>query len=153
MTEVDRYVQLMRAELAAGESFRSEYRAAMVGVLASKNFYYLEEVEPAGRRETVTYRERASRLSYFLWNSMPDDELFAAARSGPLATPDGLRAELSRMLADPKVGRFTDSFPRQWLQLHRVRQFPPDPELFPEYDPWLERSTVLETTRYFDSVF
>src|SRR5262249_55766522 len=54
---------------------------------------------------------------------------------------------------DAKIDRFTDSFPRQWLQLHRVGQFPPDPELYPDYDKWLEQSMVLETTLYFDAVF
>ena len=125
----------------------------MTAVLTSKNFYYLEEGEPGNRRDTVTDWELASRLSYFLWSSMPDDELFAAARAGSLTKPDGLRSQLTRMLADKKIDRFTDSFPKQWLQLHRVGQFPPDPELYPDYDKWLEQSMVLETTLYFDAVF
>jgi hypothetical protein len=84
---------------------------------------------------------------------MPDEELFAAARSGTLTRPDVLRAQLTRMLADAKVQRFTSSFPRQWLQLHRVGQFPPDPELYPDYDKWLEQCMVLETTLYFQTMF
>jgi len=151
--EIDRYVRLLQSELKAGESFRSAYRAALVGVLTSKNFYYLEEGEPTTRRGTVTDWELASRLSYFLWSSMPDVELFAAARAGTLTKPDGLRAQLARMLDDKKIDRFTTSFPKQWLQLHRVGQFPPDPELYPDYDKWLEQSMVHETTLYFDTAF
>jgi mono/diheme cytochrome c family protein len=152
-TEIDRYVKIVKGELAAGENLRSAYRTAMVGVLTSKNFYYLEEGSPDKRRDKVNDWELASRLSYFLWNSMPDDALFAAAKSGKLHEPAALKAQFARMLGDAKVACFTESFPRQWLQLHRVGMFPPDPGLFPDYDKWLERSMVLETTQFFDAVF
>src|SRR5262249_38435548 len=147
------YLKLMHDEQQAGESFRAAYRTALLGVLTSKNFYYLEEGTPAQRRDRVNDWELAARLSYFLWNSMPDEELFAAARAGTLTRPDVLRSQLMRMLADAKVQRFTNSFPKQWLQLHRVGQFPPDPELYPDYDKWLEQCMVLETTLYFQTVF
>ena len=84
---------------------------------------------------------------------MPDEKLFAAAQSGELHTPDRLAAELDRMIADPKIQRFLDSFPRQWLQLHRVGMFQPDPKLYPGYDPWLEESMVMETTAYIEEMF
>ena len=151
--EVSRYVKVVEAELAAGEKFPAAYRAAMVAVLASKNFYYLEEGSPTEKRAHLNDWELASRLSYFLWSSMPDDELFAAATAGKLSKPEGLREQLTRMLADPKAQRFTESFPRQWLQLHRVGMFPPDPNLYPDYDRWLEKSMVLETTKFFETVF
>ena len=152
-TEMDRYLKLVQSELKAGENFRSAFRAALVGILTSKNFYYLEEGTPGEKRAKVNDWELASRLSYFLWSSMPDDELFAAARAGTLTKPDVLRAQLTRMLGDAKVKRFTNAFPRQWLQLHRVGQFPADSELYPDYDKWLEDSMVLESTLYFDAVF
>jgi hypothetical protein len=151
--ELDRYVKVVEQELAAGEKFPSAYRAALTGVLASKNFYYLQEGSATERREQLTDWELASRLSYFLWGSMPDDALFAQATTGKLRQPEVLRAELRRMLADPKIARFTEAFPRQWLQLHRVGGFPPDPKLYPNYDLWLEKSMVLETTAYFGEVF
>ena len=151
--EIDRYVKVAQGELAAGETPRSACRTAMAGVLTSKNFYYLEEGSPTERRATVNDWELASRLSYFLWSSLPDDDLFAAARAGKLREPAVLKAELSRMLGDAKAARFTDSFPRQWLQLHRVGMFPPDPGLFPDYDKWLERCMTLETTQFFAAVF
>lgn len=152
-SEVDRYWKIFESELAAGEKFRAAYRAAMLGVLTSKNFYYLEEGSAAERRDRVNDWELAARLSYFLWNSLPDDELFTLARQGTLHQPEVLKAQLSRMLSDQKVGRFAESFPRQWLQLHRVGMFPPDAGLFPDYDKWLEQSMVLETTGYFGEVF
>ncbi len=151
--ELERYLQIIENETAAGETFRSAYRAAMVAVLTSKNFYYLEEGSAAERREMVNDWELASRLSYFLWSSLPDDELFRLAAQGTLHRPDVLRPQLARMLADPKIGRFAESFPRQWLQLHRVGAFPPDASLYPDYDKWLEQSLVLETTGYFREMF
>jgi hypothetical protein len=151
--EIDRYMKLVESELKAGESLPSAYRAALVGMLTSKNFYYLEEGSPAQRRDRVNDWELASRLSYFLWSSLPDETLAASARNGTLAKPDVLRGQLQRMLNDSKMARFTDSFPRQWLQLHRVGMFPPDPELYPDYDKWLETSMVQESTHFFDAVF
>lgn len=151
--EVNRYLQVVESELAAGENFRSAYRAAMIGILASKNFYYLEEGSATERRDKIQDWELASRLSYFLWSSMPDDELLAAAQSGTLHQPDGLRAQLTRMLGDTKISRFTESFPQQWLQLHKVGLFPPDAGLYPDYDMWLGKSMLLETTGYFTQVF
>lgn len=151
--EIDRYMKLIQSEVKAGEDFRSAYRTALLGLLASKNFYYLEEGSATEKRALVNDWELASRLSYFLWSSLPDEELFAAARAGQLARPETLRAQLKRMLGDAKVGRFTESFPKQWLQLHKVGMFPPDPELYPDYDRWLENSMVLETTLFFDAVF
>jgi hypothetical protein len=150
--ELDRYVRLMEQEEAAGEAFDAAYRTALVAVLSSKNFYYLEEGSADRRRDRVNDWELASRLSYFLWSSMPDEQLFAAAAAGKLRERETLRAELRRMLDDPKAARFASAFPRQWLQLHRVGQFPADPELYPDYDKWLEESMVLETVGYFDAV-
>ncbi len=151
--ELDRYAKVIESELAAGENFRSAYRTAMVAVLTSKNFYYLEEGSPAQRRDTVNDWELAARLSYLLWSSLPDAELVSLAQQGTLHQPEVLRPQLARLLADAKIGRFTESFPRQWLQLHRVGAFPPDAGLFPDYDKWLEQSLVLETTGYFHEVF
>ncbi|MFN0018710.1 MAG: DUF1592 domain-containing protein [Pirellulaceae bacterium] len=151
--ELVRYEKLIQNELAAGEPFRSAYRAAMLTVLTSKNFYYLEEGSPTERRDKVNDFELASRLSYFLWSSLPDDELFQLAQQGKLHQPEVLQSQVTRMLADPKISRFTASFPKQWLQLHRVGAFTPDSELYPDYDKWLEKSMVLETTGYFSEVF
>jgi hypothetical protein len=151
--EVARYVKVVERELAAGEKFRDAYRAGMVGILASKNFYYLEEGSSAQRRDQVNDWELASRLSYFLWGSMPDDELFALAQSGRLHEPVTLRAQVARMFGDARIRRFTEAFPRQWLQLHKVGMFPPDPKLYRDYDKWLEQSMVMESVAYFGEMF
>ena len=125
--EIERYVQFVAAELKAGIEFRSAYKSVLASMLVSRSFLNLEEGSPDENREQVNDFELASRLSYFLWSSMPDEKLFAAVRSGSLHTAEGLAAEVDRMLADPKIDRFLDSFPRQWLQLHRVGMFQPDP--------------------------
>jgi hypothetical protein len=151
--EIDRFMKIVENELAVGEDFRTAYLAAATGVLTSKNFYYLVEGTPTEPRERIDDWELASRLSFFLWSSLPDESLFAAANKGELHKPAALRTQLRRMLADSKTDRFTDSFPQQWLQLHKVGMFPPDAELFPDYDKWLEQSMGLETTGFFAEVF
>ena len=150
--EVTRYTKVLEAELAAGETFRAAYLAAMTGVLTSKNFYYIVEGSPAERSDRINDWELASRLSFFLWSSMPDDELSEVARQGDLHQPDVLQAQLQRMLSSPKSDRLINTFPQQWLQLHRVGMFPPDAELYPDYDQWLEESMIRETTGFFGEV-
>jgi hypothetical protein len=152
-TDLDRFLGVLQAEQQAGESFASAYRATLVAALTSRNFYYLAEGQPGAPRPKVNDWELASRLSYFLWGSMPDETLRAAARTDTLHRPEVLRANLRRMLADPKAGRFLDTFPKQWLQLHKVGMFPPDENLYPDYDPWLEKSMILESTEYFRAMF
>jgi len=134
-------------EREAGETTAEAFRAALAGVLTSRHFIYLVEGDPAGR-ERLTDWELASRLSYFLWSSMPDDALLAAAGTGGLAG-DGLAREVGRLLADAKVNRFIDDFSRQWLQLHRLGMFPPDKKLYPTYDAWLETSMRAEPVEFF----
>jgi mono/diheme cytochrome c family protein len=151
--EIEPYVRLATRELEANEKFEAAYKAALVGILTSSRFYYLQEGSPDVSRGRVDDWELASRLSYFLYNSMPDDELFAAADSGTLDEPEQLRKQLRRMFEDPKFARFLDSFPYQWLQLHKVGMFPPNPELYPDYNAFLERSMVRETKLYFGEMF
>ena len=151
--EVQRYVKLIAAEQKAGESFKSAYQSALASVLVSRSFFNIEEGSPNEKRAKVNDYELASRLSYFLWSSMPDESLFAAARSGELHRPNTLAQQVDRMMADSKITRFLESFPVQWLQLHRVGMFQPDPKLYPEYDPWLEESMLEETTVYFAELF
>lgn len=145
--ELEEYLQSYRTEREAGEKPADAYREAMQGVLTSRNFLYLVEGDPVAR-ERLTDWELASRLSYFLWSSMPDDALFTAAKGGSLSG-DGLKKEVDRMLTDNRINRFVDDFSRQWLQLHRVGMFPPDKKLYPTYDDWLETSMRTEPVEYF----
>ena len=145
--ELEDYLETYRVECEAGEKSSDAYRIALQGVLTSRNFIYLVEGDPDAR-ERLTDWELASRLSYFLWSSMPDDTLFKAARSGTL-NGEGLKKEVDRMLMDSRINRFIDDFSRQWLQLHRVGMFPPDKKLYPGYDDWLETSLRAEPVEYF----
>ena len=152
-SEIEPFIEFIAAEQEAGETFRAAYKSALSSMLVARSFINIEEGSPDEQRQKVNDFELASRLSFFLWSSMPDEKLFAAARNGRLHTAEGLVGELDRMIADPKIHRFLGSFPRQWLQLHRVGMFQPDPNLYPEYDPWLEESMVMETTAYFVEMF
>lgn len=151
-SELSRYLRLLEQELSAGESPAAAYRAAMVAVLSSQQFYYIQEGSAVEQRATVTDIELASRLSYFLWSSLPDNELLEVAAKNELHQPAILQQQLARMLTSDRIQRFTEAFPRQWLQLHKVGSFPPDPKLYPDYDLWLEKCMVLETTGYFAEV-
>jgi mono/diheme cytochrome c family protein len=145
--ELAEYLKSYREERAAGEKLAAAYRVALQGVLTSRNFLYLVEGDPVAR-ERLTDSELASRLSYFLWSSMPDDALLAAAQGGTLSGAN-LKAEVNRILADRRIHRFVDDFARQWLQLHRVGMFPPDKKLYPTYDAWLETSMKAEPVEFF----
>ena len=149
--ELEKYLRSYRTEREAGEKMADAYRVALQGVLTSRHFIYLVEGDTVAR-ERLTDSELASRLSYFLWSSMPDDGLFTAAKSGTL-NGEGLQKEVDRMLADGKASRFVDDFARQWLQLHRVGMFPPDKKLYPGYDALLEESMRTEVIEYFRELF
>lgn len=149
--ELEEYLQSYRDEREAGEKLADAYRVALQGVLTSRHFIYLVEGDPVAR-EYLTDTELASRLSYFLWSSMPDDALIAAVKGGTLKG-DGLAKEVDRMLTDGKASRFIDDFSRQWLQLHRVGMFPPDKKLYPVYDAWLEESMRSEPVEFFREMF
>lgn len=150
--ELDEYMALISKERAAGEPPRAAYLSAIVSALASKNFYQLHEGTPTENRKHLTAWELVSRLSYFLWSSMPDERLFDRARDGSILKAEVLRSEVVRMLEDSRASALVNHFAVQWLQLHRVGAFPPDPELYPEYDRWLEQSMVEESKRFFEEV-
>jgi hypothetical protein len=149
--ELEQYLQSYLTERKAGEKPADAYRVALRGVLTSRHFIYLVEGDTPARGR-LTQPELASRLSYFLWSSMPDEGLFTATKEGRLSG-DGLTKEVERMLADGKAGRFVDDFTRQWLQLHRVGMFPPDKKLYPAYEHWLETSLKAEPVEFFRELF
>lgn len=119
-------VKLVRARQAKGDSALNALKAGLRGVLVSPGFLYLRETEGPLDRYAL-----ASRLSYFLWSSMPDDRLMAEA--GMLGEPGALRAQALRMLADPKARAFTDQFTSRWLELYKIGSMPPSPKDFPNY--------------------
>lgn len=150
--ELDGYVRVVTAELAAGEKFRDAVKAGMLGMLCSKSFLFIAEGDEDSNRHTLNDWEIASRLSYLLWSTMPDDELFSLAEAGKLRDRAELSRQVTRMLADPRASRFSDSFSRQWLHLRKVGRFPPDKMLYPDYDGRLEQSMIAETRAFFHEV-
>lgn len=150
--ELDTYLKIVEGELAAGEKFADAVKSAMTAILCSKSFLFLAEGDENTDRHTLNDWELAARLSYLLWSTMPDDELFRAAEQGELRDRAGLQRQFNRLLADSRAERFTSSFANQWLHLRKVGMFAPDRKIYPNYDRHLERSMLGETRAFFAEV-
>jgi hypothetical protein len=100
----------------------------------------------------VSEIELASRLSYFLWSSMPDDTLLGLAESGMLREPGMLRRQVARMLADPRSSALASNFAGQWLETRNIDVAEPDPKKFPEWNPELRDAMKTETTMFFEYI-
>lgn len=135
------------AETDEGQSFVARIRPALVAVLTSPSFLFLAEPHDPGA--PLTPHELVSRLSYFLWSSMPDDELRRLADDGKILESPVLVRQVDRLLADPRSERFVTNFAGQWLSLREVGANPPAPDLYPQYDRHLELSIVGETEAFF----
>ncbi|MCD6051080.1 MAG: hypothetical protein K0Q55_2483 [Verrucomicrobia bacterium] len=146
-TELAPYTALIKARLDSGVKFEDALRVGLKAVLTSPDFLYLK-----AKPGKLTDPQLASRLSYFLWSTMPDEALLTLANQGQLAKPDTLRAQVERMLKDPKAVAFTDNFTGQWLGLRNIKATNPDKELYPEFDELLERSMVIETKTFFNEI-
>jgi len=138
------YVARVEQRLQAGDCFETAMRWAYRAALCSPDFLY--HVESAGNLDDFAL---ASRLSYFLWNSMPDGPLIELAAAGTLHTPDILRSQVERLLLDGKGQRFVDDFLGQWLKLRQIASTDPDRKLYPEFSGYLQDSMVAETRAYF----
>jgi hypothetical protein len=149
--EIDRYAGLMRELLENGESFDSSLRAGLRAILFSPPFLFLNESSVPGEDRIDDYAV-ASRLSYFLWSTMPDAELIELAAQGKLGDPAVRRQQVERMLASSKAAELTRNFTGQWLKLRQLDETEPDQTLYPEYDALLEYSSREETQRFFDEV-
>jgi mono/diheme cytochrome c family protein len=139
-----RYVERVAERLKAGDCFETAMRWAYRAALCSPDFLY--HVEPAGALDSHSL---ACRLSYFLWNSMPDEKLAELAQNGNLKDAAVLRAEVDRLLADPKSQRFVEDFLGQWLKLRLIAANDPDRKLYPEFNKYLQDSMLMETHAYF----
>jgi hypothetical protein len=147
--EVNRFAKLVEESVAAGDTFEQGMQAALTGILVSPHFIFRVERDPApddptAVRELAGY-ELASRLSYFLWSSMPDDELFAAAAGGKLHEDQVLEHQVRRMLQDSKAEALVQNFAMQWLNLRLLEGVTPDPSVFPEFSDDLKRDMRRET--------
>ena len=146
-SDVAPFVALAKSRLANGYSFEDAMRVAYKGVLTSPEFLFLRE--KPGKLDDYAL---ASRLSCFLWSSMPDEELLGRARAGTLSQPAVLWAEVERMLGSPKAKAFTEDFLGQWLDLRLIDFTTPDKRLYPEFDELLKTSMVRETQLFFEEV-
>ena len=150
--ETDRLVALVDKAKALGGTVDDGIKNALRAVLESPHFLFRVEldVEPAGNKpHALSDWELASRLSYFLWSSMPDDALFSAAKDGTLHDPATLTAQTVRMLADPKAVALVDNFAGQWLYTRAVESHAADPASFPDFDDTLRASMRKETELFF----
>lgn len=154
--EVDRLVSYVRVARQQGESFERGIQIATDALLCSPNFLFRVEIDPKpndrNSSRLLNDYELASRLSYFLWSSMPDDQLFALAAKGALHRPEILSAQAKRMLKDPKARALADNFAGQWLQLRNLSLLSPDTKRFPEFDDKLRRSMKTETEMFFEAI-
>jgi hypothetical protein len=145
--EVGPYVELASKALDEGVPFEQALRRGLKGIICAPEFLFFEERLAADKR--IDDFALASRLSYFLWSTLPDEELLELGRRGDLHKPALLREQVERLLDDPKSDRFVESFTGQWLRLFDIDFTVPDQTLYPEYDELLRQSMLDETHAFF----
>lgn len=151
--EVDRLVKVVEKTEAGGAKWEAGLQLALQAVLVSPKFLFRVELDSrpdSPQQHPIDEYQLACRLSYFLWSSMPDDELFALAAKKQLTA--NLDAQVKRMLQDPKAKALTENFAVQWLQLGRLSTFAPDPKLFPTFNERLRKSMLKETELFFEAI-
>ena len=153
--ELDRLMPFYEKAAVKG-GFEGGVRGALEAILASPHFIFRLEKEPEGARPGGTYRvadvDLASRLSFFLWGALPDQELLTLAGQGKLSAPGMLEKQTRRMLADPKAGALGSRFAAQWLRLQDVEKVHPDPNFYPDYDDNLAAAMRHETELFFNNL-
>jgi hypothetical protein len=156
--EAERLAGLVDLVMGDGENFATGMQVALQAVLSSPNFLFRWELDdrPADgegeEMEAIGPYALASRLSYFLWSSMPDEQLFARAADGSLTKPEILQEEALRLLRDPRSDAFIRNFSGQWLQTRNLDTLEPDPDIFPEFDEDLRAAMKRESELFFESV-
>ena len=153
--DLDRILPFYRDARSDGD-FDAGIEAALSAILVSREFLFRVEQDPPGVSPNTPYRvsdlELASRLSFFLWSSIPDDELLAAAERGELHDPAVLARQTRRMLADPRSQSLVTNFAGQWLHLRNLESITPDGRLFPDFDDNLRQAFRRETELLFEEV-
>ena len=136
--------------------FEHGIEGALEVILASPNFLFVRETDPPrskpGSVRRISDVELASRLSLFLWSSIPDEELLATAERGQLGKPAVLQQQVTRMLVDPRAKALTANFAGQWLHLRRLEAQKPDKAAFPDFDQRLRTAMLTETEMFFETV-
>ncbi|HVR37395.1 MAG TPA: DUF1592 domain-containing protein [Methylomirabilota bacterium] len=153
--EIERMMTLFDRAHDRGDGYLPALRLALQSVLISPHFLFLAEPEPdQGGVHPLGAVPLASKLSYFLWSSMPDERLLKLAENGDLLDPDIYRAEIRRMLADHKAGALGERFALQWLEVERLgHEVRPDPDAWPEFDDALNESLHAEVITFFNHIF
>jgi mono/diheme cytochrome c family protein len=157
VTDEDLQIPLARYRDGASRGgFESGLELAVRSILVSPKFLFRFESQPETAAPNTTYRitdvELASRLSFFLWSSIPDDELLKAAEKKTLGTPVVLDQQVRRMLADPRAEALVSDFAGQWLQIRNVSGFRPSPEVLFHFDDSLRQAFERETELFFDNI-
>jgi hypothetical protein len=151
--ELSRLMALAESAEKRGENFAGSIQFAMQAALVSPKFLFRVELDDrptSPEPRLLDEFQLASRISYFLWSSMPDDELFALAEKKQLTA--NLEAQVCRMLKDQKARALVDNFVMQWLQLQRLQTFAPDAKLFPQFNDQLRNSMLTETRMFFEEM-
>ena len=151
-SEIAELIKVDERARAAGYNPGQSLQFAITAMLVSPQFVFRIEHDPRGAVGRISDVELASRLSYFLWSSMPDAELLRTAEAGKLRVPAVLDAQVQRMFADPKSSALAENFAGQWLELRSLDAQKPDPKRFPEWGPELKEAMRTETTMFFDAV-
>ncbi len=156
-TEVEPLMSLYEQGQKDGGSFDAGIEMALEGLLVSTEFLFRIEREPAKLGKNEVYQlsdiELASRLSFFLWSSIPDEELLKVAEQGKLRKPEVLDKQIKRMLADPRSTTLVNNFAEQWLLLRNLKQTEKNQELFPQFDESLRKDFQKETELFLGSIF
>ncbi len=151
--EIDRILPLVELAKTQGQSVDMGVEIALRAILISPHFLFRPELDAKPNSATPTHPltdfELASRLSYFIWSSMPDDALFAAAREGKLQDPVEIEAQVARMLLDPRADALIDNFAGQWLFTRALDDHQPDYYAFPTWDEDLRAAMRQETKLFF----
>ncbi len=150
--ELEHLQQFAAMAKADNGSWEDGMQLALKAMLVSPYFLYRIEHDPLAGATRISDGELATRLSYFLWSSMPDDELFSLAAKQQLRQPDVLQTQVRRMLADPKAKALSENFAGQWLQIRNLSEWKPDPDRFPEFNDDLRESMYRETQLFFEAL-
>jgi hypothetical protein len=153
--EVSQLLNLYSLARNRGDSFEEGLAIALQGILVSPHFLFRLEKDQAVNSQTarpINDYELASRVSYFLWSSMPDDELLGLAEQGILKKPAVLAAQVARMLKDARSSALVENFGGQWLELRKLESVKPDRDRFPEFDEYLRLSMRRETEMFFEHI-
>jgi hypothetical protein len=159
--EVERLTGFVRRTLEAGGNFEAGVQLALQAVLVSPHFLFRVELDDrthddkhdsasnSAAAQSINEYELATRMAYFLWNSMPDEELFGLAERGALRAPGEVEKQVRRMLADPRAQSLVEQFASQWLHLRSLEIVSPNPKQFPAFDPELRTAMRRETEECF----